>query len=260
MVKDMFALGATRISIGVQSFDDGLLSFLGRVHSSSQAKRAVELAQIRFDNVSIDLMCGLPGQTEEGFRKDLELALQLGVKHVSVYPLMVEEGTPLFWRVEKGIVHIDEDLGADLMQVAAEVLGDAGMHRYEVASYAFDGFESRHNTAYWTGKPYLGLGEGAVSMRQNALERERLKDGLVVESLDPFEMAAEDLMLGMRMSRGVSDSMLEDASLLLPDAPLAFCGLESDGLVEHCGSRWIPTEKGWLFGNLLYGRLLDLAP
>ena len=94
MVKDMFALGATRISIGVQSFDDGLLSFLGRVHSSSQAKRAVELAQIRFDNVSIDLMCGLPGQTEEGFRKDLELALQLGVKHVSVYPLMVEEGTP----------------------------------------------------------------------------------------------------------------------------------------------------------------------
>lgn len=260
MVKDMFALGATRISIGVQSFDDGLLSFLGRVHSSSQAKRAVELAQIRFDNVSIDLMCGLPGQTEEGFRKDLELALQLGVKHVSVYPLMVEEGTPLFWRVEKGIVHIDEDLGADLMQVAAEVLGDAGMHRYEVASYAFDGFESRHNTAYWTGKPYLGLGEGAVSMRQNALERERLKDGLVVESLDPSEMAAEDLMLGMRMSRGVSDSMLEDASLLLPDAPLAFCGLESDGLVEHCGSRWIPTEKGWLFGNLLYGRLLDLAP
>ena len=94
-----------------------------------------------------------------------------------------------------------------------EVLGDAGMHRYEVASYAFDGFESRHNTAYWTGKPYLGLGEGAVSMRQNALERERLKDGLVVESLDPFEMAAEDLMLGMRMSRGVSDSMLEDCLL-----------------------------------------------
>ena len=88
-------------SIGVQSFDDGLLSFLGRVHSSSQAKRAVELAQIRFDNVSIDLMCGLPGQTEEGFRNDLELALQLGVKHVSVYPLMVEEGTPLFQRVEK---------------------------------------------------------------------------------------------------------------------------------------------------------------
>ena len=68
-------------------------------------------------------------------------------------------------------------------------------------------------------------------MRQNALERERLKDGLVVESLDPFQMAAEDLMLGMRMSRGVSDSMLEDASLLLPDAPLAFCDLESDGLV-----------------------------
>ena len=260
MVKDMFALGATRISIGVQSFDDGLLSFLGRIHSSDQAKRAVELAQIRFDNVSIDLMCGLPGQTEEGFRRDLQSALELGVKHVSVYPLMIEEGTPLYQRVEQGTVLVDEDLGADLMQVASEVLGDAGMHRYEVASYAFDGFESRHNTAYWTGKPYLGLGEGAVSMRQNVLERERVKDGLVVESLDPFEMAAEDLMLGMRMSRGISDSMLEDATLLLPDAPLSFRELESDGLVSHCGSRWIPTEKGWLFGNRLYGRLFDLAP
>lgn len=97
-------------------------------------------------------------------------------------------------------------------------------------------------------------------MRQNVLERERVKDGLVVESLDPFEMAAEDLMLGMRMSRGISDSMLEDATLLLPDAPLAFRELESDGLVSHCGSRWIPTEKGWLFGNRLYGRLFDLAP
>ena len=260
MVKDLFALGATRISLGVQSFDDELLSFLGRIHSSDQAKQAIDAAHARFENVSIDLMCGLPGQTEEGFRRDLECALSCGVKHISVYPLMVEEGTPLSARVESGEVNVDEDLGADLMQVASEVLGDAGMHRYEVASYAFEGFESRHNTAYWTGKPYLGLGAGAVSMRQNALERERVQDGAVVESLDPFEIAAEDLMLGMRMSRGVSDGQLEDAQLLLPEAPFAFAELQSDGLVAHSGGRWVPTERGWLFGNRLYGRLYELAP
>ena len=260
MVKDIYALGATRISLGVQSFNDGLLAFLGRVHSSDQAKRAIVAAQTRFENVSIDLMCGLPGQTEESFRADLECALSCGVKHVSVYPLMVEEGTPLFRRVERDEVQVDEDLGADLMQVAAEVLGDAGMHRYEVASYAFAGCESRHNTAYWTGKPYLGLGSGAVSMRQNALERQRVQTGEIIESLDPFEIAAEDLMLGMRMSRGIPDAQLEEAAILLPEAPAAFTELEEEGLVRHCGSSWIPTEKGWLFGNRLYGKLYELAP
>lgn len=260
MVKDIYALGATRISLGVQSFDDGLLSFLGRVHSSDQAKRAIEAAQTRFENVGIDLMCGLPGQTEEMFRADLECALSLGVKHVSIYPLMVEEGTPLHRRVERGEVHVDEDLGADLMQVASDVLCGAGMHRYEVASYAFEGYESRHNTAYWTGKPYLGLGDGAVSMRQNALERQRFQGEEVVELLDPFEVAAEDLMLGMRMSRGITDAQLEDASILLPEAPAAFAELETEGLVEHTPSSWVPTQRGWLFGNRLYGRLYELAP
>lgn len=260
MVKDLYALGATRLSLGVQSFEDDLLSFLGRVHSSDQAKRAIETAQTRFDNVSIDLMCGLPGQTEEGFRADVACALSLGVKHVSIYPLMVEEGTPLYGRVERGEVGVDEDLGADLMQVASEVLADAGMHRYEVASYAFEGFESRHNTAYWTGKPYLGLGPGAVSMRQNALERQRVKDGEVVEALDPFEMATEDLMLGMRMSRGVTDAFLEERSILLPEAPDAFAELQDEGLVSHREGAWVPTERGWLFGNRLYGKLYELAP
>lgn len=261
MVKDLYALGATRISLGVQSFDDGLLSVLGRVHSADQAHRAIELAQQRFENVSIDLMCGLPGQTEEGFRRDLECALAHGVKHVSIYPLMVEEGTPLFAQVECGQITVDDDSGADLMRVASEVLTSAGMHRYEVASYAYEGFESRHNTAYWTGKPYLGLGPGAVSMRQNDLERQRVSsEGEVIESLDPFQMAAEDLMLGMRMNRGVSDEQLCDASILLPKAPSVFCKLEREGLVEHRCGRWIPAERGWLFGNRLYGELYELAP
>ncbi len=260
MVKDIFALGATRVSLGVQSFHNEMLQFLGRIHSSDQAKRAIETAQLRFENVSIDLMCGLPGQTAEQFRSDLEQALSLGVKHISVYPLMVEEGTPLEQLVSSGRVVVDEDAGADLMLVAAEVLQNAGMRRYEVASYAYPGYESRHNSAYWTAKPYLGLGDGAVSMRQNQLERQRVENGEVVESLDPFQMAAEDLMLRMRMSDGVPFDMLETSAILLPEAPAAFRKLEADGYVAQCGDAWVPTEKGWLFGNHLFGELYSLAP
>ncbi len=260
MVRDSFALGATRISMGVQSFDDDLLRTIGRIHSADDARRAIARAQERFENVSIDLMCGLPGQTIAGFERDLDEALALGVKHVSVYPLMVEDGTPLARLVDTGTLAIDEDDGADYMVVAAERLAAAGMHRYEVASYAYPGFESRHNTAYWTGVPYLGLGPGAVSMRQDDLTRERFEGSHVIESLDLFERTAEDLMLGMRMSRGVSDEMVEDAAILLPEAPAAFAELAADGLVEHRDGRWLPTERGWLFGNRLYGRLLDLAP
>lgn len=260
MVKDVYALGANRVSLGVQSFNDDLLRFLGRVHTSDQAQRAIAAAHERFENVSIDLMCGLPGQTAEQFRGDLELALSLGVKHVSVYPLMVEEGTPLERLANSGRVLVDEDAGADLMLVAAEVLCDAGMRRYEVASYAYPGFESRHNSAYWTAKPYLGLGDGAVTMRQNQLERQRVEGKHVVEALDPFQMAAEDLMLRMRMSEGVSFDMLNASAILLPQAPSAFRKLEADGYVVKSGDSWIPTEKGWLFGNHLFGELYALAP
>ena len=94
MVRDLFALGVNRISLGIQSFDDDLLKLLGRIHDSEQAIRAVDRAQERFTNISIDLMCGLPGQTVESFHHDLERAISLGIQHISVYPLTIEEGTP----------------------------------------------------------------------------------------------------------------------------------------------------------------------
>ena len=148
-----------------------------------------------------------------------------------------------------------------------------------MASYARPGFESRHNTAYWTGKPYLGLGRSAVTMTQNAERRMRVQDGQVVEDLDARQMAAEDLMLGMRMARGVSDEQVTRAAAVIDDAAstaassgsmtpgsetgsvlAAFDELASLGLAKHADGRWRPTDAGWLCGNELYGRLLDLAP
>ena len=249
-----------RLSVGVQSFDDDVLRTLGRAHSSDDARRAIEAARTRFENVSVDLMCGIPGQSAESFEASAREAVRLGATHVSVYPLTVEPHTPFDAAVLAGeLEEPDDDVEAAHMQIAARVLDSEGFERYEVASYARPGFACRHNIAYWTGVPYLGLGRSAATMTQNAQRRMRVKDGQVTDDLDSRQMVAEDLMLGMRMTAGVSDEHAARAAELLPEATTVLADLERQGLVEHEGGRWRPTERGWLCGNELYGALFDLA-
>ena len=260
MARDLFALGVNRLSIGVQSFDDDVLGILGRAHDAQRARDAITAAQSRFENVSIDLMCGIPGQSDDSFAASLKEAIGCNVTHVSIYPLTVEEHTPLYRDVMAGIIDdVDEDDQARHMLLARDLLEGAGFIRYEVASYARPGFESMHNTAYWTGIPYLGLGWGAATMTQNEERRMRVQFGEVTDDLTRPEREAEDLMLGMRMACGVSDKRLEDACTFVTEARSAFEELAEEGLVVHRNGRWMPTEKGWLCGNDLYAALLDLA-
>lgn len=261
LVRDMWALGVNRLSIGVQSFDDGILKLLGRAHDSKRALEAIVCARDRFENVSIDLMCGIPEQDDAVFEESLRRAVELGVKHVSVYPLSIEPHTPFDQLVLSGDMREpDEDAQARHMQLAQNVLSEYGFVRYEVASYSPLGYESKHNTAYWTGVPYLGLGSGATTMTQNDERRMRVVDGRVVDDLDRRQMEAEDLMLGMRLSRGVGDERLRRALEFLPDALDVFEDLAGEGYLVHAEGSWRPTGQGWLCGNDLYGRLLDLAP
>lgn len=261
MVRDVWALGVNRLSIGVQSFDDAVLATLGRAHDADAARSAVAAAQTRFENVSVDLMCGIPGQSAASFEASVREAVSLGVAHVSVYPLTIEEHTPFYRAVLEGrLDEPDDDVEAKHMEIAARVLAKAGYERYEVASYARPGFQCRHNIAYWTGVPYLGLGRSAATMTQSASRRMRMQDGQVTDDLDARQMAAEDLMLGMRMTRGVSDEHVARAAALLPDALAVLEELAQEGLVVHEDGRWRPTERGWLCGNELYGNLFDLAP
>lgn len=263
MVKDLFALGVTRLSIGVQSFDEEVLKILGRAHDAAQAKHAIELAQVRFANISVDLMCGLPGQTIESFIQSLETAVDLGVTHISIYPLSIEPDTPLHGLMEREVFTESEDdlaeYAAEMMLLAQDFLHQRGFRRYEVASYAKPGFECRHNIAYWTGKPYLGIGRAAVTMKQNLQERVRLRNGEVEEILTRPEYLVEDLMLGMRMSRGVSKELAEQISQEVVGVMEAFNDLVSKGYVRETKDRFEPTDKGWLWGNVLYGRLLELS-
>ena len=261
MVRDIWALGVNRLSIGVQSFDDDVLEILGRAHDANRAREAVSEAQERFENVSVDLMCGIPGQTLESFERSVGEAVDLGVKHVSIYPLTIEPHTLFDKLVMAGeMEEPDDDVEAEHMEAAQRILEHAGFARYEVASYALPGYESKHNSSYWKGVPYIGIGEQATTMTQNAERRMRVINGEVVDDLDRCQMEAEDLMLGMRMAKGISDKRLEQAMEYIPAAASELESLMRDGFVDHIGGRWHPTQKGWLCGNDLYGRLLDLAP
>jgi oxygen-independent coproporphyrinogen-3 oxidase len=256
MVRDLYSLGVTRLSMGVQSFNDNELAALGRIHNSATALSAIETARERFENVSIDLMCGIPIQTPTSWQSTLQAAIKSGVTHVSVYPLTIEPNTSFGRSLEQGRMgEPNEDLQADMMEAAADILEPQSYERYEVASYAKPGYQCQHNIAYWTGVPYLGLGTGAAGMRENATGRERLKNGQVIEHLTSLQAAIEDLMLGMRMSRGVSAELVARVAQERPAILDTFSELEALGLTRFQDGRYIPTKKAWLLGNEVYGRI-----
>jgi len=266
MINDLFALGVNRLSLGVQSFIDSELSALGRIHTSSQAHRVIKKARGRFQNISIDLMCGLPGQTIDSWNHTLSQALSHDLEHISIYPLQLEEGTKFAEQAARAgqvsyeNTELNEDFQADFMEIAASFLESQGYLRYEVASYAKPGYESRHNTCYWTGAPYLGLGKGAASMKMlHDGSRLRYTSDEEPELLSPEEALAEDLLLAMRMKQGVSKELLCKASLLLPSAPQLFVDLQELGLISYSQGRYQPTNRGWLMGNELYARIWSLV-
>ena len=158
-------LPINRVSMGVQTFDDNRLRFLHRRHSSENVYNAVErLRQAGINNISIDLMYGFPNQTVDEWRLDIEKAISLNVEHISAYSLMFEEGTPLFKMLEsKKIEEADEEQGLEMFNSLIDTLTAAGFEHYEISNFAKPGFRSRHNSSYWQGIPYIGIGAAAHS-------------------------------------------------------------------------------------------------
>ena len=163
-LRGLKSLGFNRLSLGVQSFDDALLKILGRIHDSRAAIDSITLAKKFFDNVSVDLMYGLPTQTLEHICRDVERVKILDVAHVSIYGLEVEDGTKFFELARAGKLALPEENScADMYDFITETLPALGYRRYEISNFAKKNFESRHNVGYWTGKKYLGVGAGAHS-------------------------------------------------------------------------------------------------
>ena len=275
--------GATRISVGVQSFDDSVLRLLGRRHDAAEAWAACRVVAGAGLDLSVDLICGVPGQTITSWSETLERAASTGARHVSVYPLSIEDGTPLSVAVGGGLIDApDPDAAADMMLLASTVLGHHGLVRYEVANYAKDReHESVHNTAYWTGRPYIGVGPGAHGMldaatahavgmlgmgREDAarvrygnapdIDQWLVGKGDTLETLTAEEAAREDVMLGLRLVRGVPAEQVEGAGLTA-----VLESLRTEGLTELSSPaaggvpRWRTTERGWLLGNEVFGRV-----
>ena len=205
--------GVNRLSLGAQSFDDGLLKSLGRIHTAAQIGEAVAMARAAgFGNINLDLMYALPGQTEGQWRDTLERAAALGVEHVSAYSLIVEEGTPMAARVASGRAVLPEDDAVNAMQRRAiDILAEAGYGRYEISNFAKPGFECRHNLVYWNRGEYLGLGCAAHSLLDgrrfsNPASLDAYLSGVRrvgEERLTRSDAMEETLMLSTRTVRGL---------------------------------------------------------
>ena len=212
-------LGINRASFGAQTFDDRQLKMLGRTHDSSDIRRTFEqLREAGFANISFDLIAGLPGQTLNGWQRNVTRALALRPQHLSLYLLDVHEGTPLHDQIKRGMrPRPDDDLAAQMYALMVEQVCAAGYEHYEISNFCLPGFESRHNTRYWTGAPYYGFGNSAHSYdgarRRWANERDASKYVELIErggspiveqtELTDADARSEAIFLGLRMMRGI---------------------------------------------------------
>lgn len=262
--------GVTRVSLGIQSFNPEHLKALGRIHDDREARAAVDLALEHFDNVNLDLMYGLPGQTAEQAEADIAAAVAAGPRHVSWYHLTLEPHTP-FYRHPPALPA--EDLMAEIEQRGRAALQAGGYERYEVSAYAQPGAECRHNLNYWRFGDYLGIGAGAhgkLSFHDRVLRQARHRGPpkymeaalaghpMARETPVPSaELGFEFMMNALRLARGFPAPLFEERTGL----PLLTMARQLDeakarGLLTRDAERLRPTERGLLFLNDLLGVFL----
>lgn len=248
--------GINRVSMGVQSWDDAVLKSLGRTHDADKAEESFRILRgAGFDNVSIDLIFGVPGQSLDSWRATLERSLRLAPEHLSAYGLTYEEDTEFFRKLGRGEMAPDEGLEADQFELTSELLGNAGYLQYEVSNYALPGRESLHNSAYWSGNDYLGLGPSAFSTVEKKRWRNIRETGLYStstlggktavdfkENVDAALKARERAAFGMRTLRGLPFTEAEAWENELED-------LRIKGLVTHGTDRWLLTPRGRLLAD-----------
>ena len=268
---DLARAGVNRISLGLQSFDDAKLRFLGRAHSAKEGQSALEIAQNAVKRVSFDLIYALPGDDLAGWDADLDRAIALGTEHLSLYQLTIEPGTRFATMVAaRDFDPLDADTSAILFELTQQRTAEAGIPAYEISNHARRGAESRHNLAYWRYRDYAGVGPGAHG-RRSGLRTVRHKKpenflsaiarnghGLVEEeTLSPREAAQEALVMGLRLAEGIDPQSLAarlGVDHLVDDA--AVDRVVGHRLLARDGTRLRTTEAGRL---LLDSILAEIA-
>ena len=266
----MKATGVNRLSIGVQSLDDDCLKTIGRIHTAQEVVESVRMAQEKgFDNISIDLMYGLPGQTMETLKASVEKALTLDVQHISIYGLQLEEGTVFSRQQEMGKLQLPDDEQVEIMyDYITEVLPLNGYTRYEISNYALPGFESKHNCLYWQDVSYLGFGAGAHSYWQGSryenpadIEQyiSRISGGEILgymeEQVGEKEHMEEFCFLGLRMTSGIKKGKFKE--VFNKDIHEVFGEtikeMKSKDLLEETNTSLRLTKLGTKYGNVVFG-------
>lgn len=243
--------GITRVSLGVQSWDEGLLRLLGRDHTPAQIEESFAiLRQAGCANINVDLMFALPNQTLAQWRDTLEKTIALGPEHISAYCLTYEEDTDFFLRHTRGEFRSDADADAEFFEMAMSILQNAGYIHYEISNYARPDFESAHNRAYWNGRDYLGVGPSAFSTmgeerRQNVCDYRAYADRVLAgesaivsrEDLTEAKKRVERIALGLRTREGVTADLVQDRQSQVEE----FVAL---GLLQRRNGHIALTEKG----------------
>lgn len=272
---DLANAGVNRLSLGLQSFDDKALRFLGRAHSAREGFRALEIAQRNFRRVSFDLIYALPGDTETSWSATLAQALSLGTKHLSLYQLTIEPGTRFASMVAKQQFHpLDSEAAAALYELTDTMTSEAGMPAYEISNYARRGQESRHNLTYWRYGDYAGAGPGAHGRRlgmRTARHRKpenflssisRNGHGIVEEApLSAFEGADEALVMGLRLREGIDAATMAERFGLMSIVDWERVErLVASGHVQRDGTRISLTAAGRLLLDHILGEIAAVKP
>jgi len=260
------ALGVNRASFGVQTFDDKALKLLARGHDANDAKHTYRmLRDAGFDNVSFDLIAGLPGQTLEAWKRNLDQAIAMSPEHLSLYLLEIHEGTPLAEQVRsRRQPQPDAELAAEMYEMMLDRLAAAGYEQYEISNFSRPGFESRHNSKYWTLDPVYGFGVSAHSFdgkQRYSNERDTVKYVSMMESSNSAEvmreetnLASEFVFLGLRLERGID--LNEYSNRFGIDLAAKYreevSQLSGDGLIVVESTKIKLTLKGKLYSNEVF--------
>ncbi len=263
--------GINRISIGCQSLDDEELKVLGRIHTSEEFMTTFKAVRdAGFDNINVDLMSSIPGQTAEKFRRSLEGVLELSPEHISVYSLIIEPGTPFYALYEKGELDLpSEDTVLETDRMVRRVLAEKGYKRYEISNYAREGYECRHNLVYWQHGDYRGFGPGAASL----MGRHRFTNTRVYaeymkapggEKEEDFTLTLREAMeefmfLGLRTCAGVSEEKfrLKFGKEITEEFGDVIKDQVNKGLLVHENSHFYYTEAGMDVSNVLMSEFLE---
>ncbi len=263
--------GVTRLSLGVQSFHDPLLATLGRIHTGKEAQRKAEMVKEHLDNLNLDLIFAIPGQTPKALERDLEMALSLDPRHISAYSLTLEGATPMAVRVEKGELTLpEEEEWLEMFCMIPEKLASRGLRRYEISNFSLPGKECLHNLIYWENGEYLGVGASAVShMGGERIFREKdplsyirkIQEGTPPicekETLSPWRKVLETAMVGLRTTRGIDPDETEERwEVKKGRLKTVLQDLEAQGLLERVEGRWRIPERFLPIANEIMTRVL----